>query len=74
MSHPFDELWDSVDNELPGNWRFDGINRGLLCWVATAANYQNSTAVMSEQRVSYSAESPIEAIRGLIRGVGVLNG
>lgn len=74
MNHPFDELWESVDNELPGDWKFDGLNRGLLCWIATAANYRNSTAVMSEQRVSHSAESPIEAIRGLIKKVGVLNG
>lgn len=72
--HPLDELWGSVDNELPDNWHFDGLQRGLLSWIATAANYTSSVNAMSEQRVSASSESPIKAIQDMIAKVRLING
>ena len=62
MKHPLDELWNSVDNELPDSWIFDGMSRGLLLWIATAVNYSGS----QHRIVRGASQSPIEAVRKMI--------
>jgi len=67
-THPLDEMWSSVDNELPDGWVFDGMTRGLLCWIATAALYPSRTTIRMET-ISASSPSPIEAIQKMINRV-----
>lgn len=69
-THPLDEMWGAVDNELPGDWKFDGVTRGLMVWVATAVNYKRG----AEHRISASSESPIDAIRKMIEKVRFVDG
>jgi|694.fasta_scaffold05956_25 hypothetical protein len=60
--HPLDELWSSVDNELPDSWVFDGVSRGLLLWIATAVNYSG----VEHRIVRGVSKSPIEAVQKMI--------
>jgi hypothetical protein len=64
MNHPFDDLWADVDVQLPDGWAFDGLNRGLLSWVATATKYPSRSP--RTEIISASSPSPIEAIQKMI--------
>lgn len=65
MNHPLDDLFLDIDKQLPEGWVFDGVERGLLCWIATAVSYPSKSAHRVE-KVSAASPSVIEAVQKMI--------